>query len=169
MPGTAPFLIRRAGVADAEIIARHRVEMFRDMGTLADVHADALFRESTEALKPLLADGEYLGWIAAAATDPADIAGGGGVHLMHRLPRVSLDRTSVESGPIPLIVNVYTAPHWRRRGVARALMESILRWADETGFGGVILHASADGRRLYEQLGFTPTNEMRRLAPRRDT
>jgi hypothetical protein len=29
------------------------------------------------------------------------------------------------------------------------------------GIRRVVLHASADGRRLYERIGFVPTNEMR--------
>jgi hypothetical protein len=32
------------------------------------------------------------------------------------------------------------------------------------GVGRIVLHASAEGRRLYERLGFVQTNEMR-LAP----
>ena len=49
----------------------------------------------------------------------------------------------------------------RRRGVARQLMESILTWAGEVELESLVLHASADGRALYEHLGFAPTNEMR--------
>jgi GNAT superfamily N-acetyltransferase len=59
------------------------------------------------------------------------------------------------------ILNVYTRPENRRMGLARKLMDTSLAWCLLHGVRAVILHASADGRRLYELLGFKPTNEMR--------
>src|SRR3981081_2537052 len=58
----------RATVSDAAIIARHRVEMFRDMGQVpADELATTLLKESTSALAVWLADGSYVGWLARDA------------------------------------------------------------------------------------------------------
>jgi len=34
-------------------------------------------------------------------------------------------------------------------------------WCGRNGFRSVALHASEDGRALYEELGFSGTNEMR--------
>jgi GNAT superfamily N-acetyltransferase len=62
-------------------------------------------------------------------------------------------------------VNVYTEQAWRRRGVARFLMEALMQWARDERLDSLILHASTDGRPLYEQLGFEPTNEMRYVSP----
>jgi predicted GNAT family N-acyltransferase len=45
--------------------------------------------------------------------------------------------------------------------MARALMQIALEWCAANQVDAVILHASAEGRRLYESLGFEPTNEMR--------
>jgi GNAT superfamily N-acetyltransferase len=59
------------------------------------------------------------------------------------------------------ILNVYTHPDYRQQGMARALMETALGWCRANRIGCVILHASADGRPLYEALGFQATNEMR--------
>ena len=60
-----------------------------------------------------------------------------------------------------MIVNVYTEPAYRRRGLARRLMVAMLEWAHGEGYGTVSLHASDFGRSLYESLGFKATNEMR--------
>lgn len=59
------------------------------------------------------------------------------------------------------ILNVYTEPAHRRSGMARALMQVALEWCAANQVGAVILHASQDGRALYDSLGFTSTNEMR--------
>jgi GNAT superfamily N-acetyltransferase len=60
-----------------------------------------------------------------------------------------------------VILNVYTEREFRRRGVARQVMLAILAWIKAYGLRGVNLHASEEGRALYEKLGFEQTNEMR--------
>lgn len=59
------------------------------------------------------------------------------------------------------MLNVYTASAFRRRGLARRLMQEILAWAWETQLDSLVLHAAPDGRPSYEQLGLAATNEMR--------
>ncbi len=59
------------------------------------------------------------------------------------------------------ILNVYTEPEFRRRGLARRLTQAAMDWGKANGVDCVILHGSGDGRALYEPLGFEPTNEMR--------
>jgi GNAT superfamily N-acetyltransferase len=56
---------------------------------------------------------------------------------------------------------MYTEPEYRRRGLARKLMEIMIAWCKQEAFGSVLLHASDEGRPLYEALGFVATNEMR--------
>jgi GNAT superfamily N-acetyltransferase len=62
---------------------------------------------------------------------------------------------------VPLLVNVYTEPQWRRRGIARQLVIALMQWASDKGADQLVLHASDAGRPLYESLGFAATNEMR--------
>jgi len=40
-------------------------------------------------------------------------------------------------------------------------VESALKWCREHGYDRVVLHASKEGKPLYESLGFEPANEMR--------
>jgi GNAT superfamily N-acetyltransferase len=60
-----------------------------------------------------------------------------------------------------MILNVYTEPEFRRRGIARQIVVTILDWAQQRGLRTINLHASNEGRSLYEKLGFEATNEMR--------
>jgi GNAT superfamily N-acetyltransferase len=60
-----------------------------------------------------------------------------------------------------MILNMFTEPTFRRRGLARMLMQTMIAWCREQGYKTVALHASDEGRPLYESLGFQPTNEMR--------
>ena len=43
---------------------------------------------------------------------------------------------------------------WRRKGVGTALVEAALAEARRLRLGRVRLHATAEGRALYERLGF---------------
>ncbi len=55
------------------------------------------------------------------------------------------------------VSSVYTAPEFRRRGVARTLMDNLLAHARELGVTRLILWASELGRPLYLDLGFVPS------------
>ena len=158
---TAAFSIRRAVESDIHDLARHRAAMFRDMGKLG-LDLETPLREATaEYLRGALPRGEYLAWVAEDAA--AATIGGAGVQLRPMLPRPpdEHDRDDLVLGPEAIVLNVYVEPVWRRRGVAEALMRALLDELAARGIRRIVLHASADGRRLYERLGFAPTNEMR--------
>ena len=157
--------IRRATAADSSVLARHRAEMFRDMGQLSDDLHDALIEAARAYFTAAIPDGRYVAWLAEAAGGPGgrarEIVGGAGLQLRELLPRPEPTGTRLVRGPQGLILNVFTERAWRRRGVAGALMRELLRWCRANGIESLVLHASRDGRSLYEKLGFTPTNEMR--------
>lgn len=145
--------IRRATVADATIVAEHRVQMFLDMGSLDAEQAAVLRARLPATLEPMLASGEYIEWFVTTPND--DVVAGAGVQMRHLLPR---PETFTEREA--LVVNVYVAPDYRRQGLARRLMTTILDWCKEQGIERVVLHPSSQGRPLYESLGFVPTNEL---------
>ena len=64
------------------------------------------------------------------------------------------------------LVSMWVDPRYRRRGVARALVDQAVRWAAERQTREVILWVADQNtaaRRLYEQLGFRPTGERQPL------
>ena len=160
MQNRSAFVVRVAGVADIAVLARHRTSMFRDMGTLPADLDEPLQRATAAYLRDALPSGVYLSWVAEDRAGTPTIVGGAGVQLRPMLPRMR-DGGGIELGPEAIIVNVYVEPSWRRRGVAETLMRTLLDDLDARGVSRIVLHASAEGRRLYERLGFTATNEMR--------
>ncbi|MEW5717561.1 MAG: GNAT family N-acetyltransferase [Chloroflexota bacterium] len=148
------FAIRVATVADAPIIVAHRRAMFEDMGERAQDKLDALSAAFETWVTERLARGEYHGWLAMDAQN--QVIAGAGLWLL-AWPSTPHDQ-SAQRG---YIFNVYTQPVFRRRGLARQLMHVILDWCRAQSIRVVGLHASDDGRALYEALGFKPTNEMR--------
>jgi GNAT superfamily N-acetyltransferase len=128
--------------------------MFLDMGYTDESALSAMLKTSRPFFARRLSDGTYRAWLAE---DPAkNVIAGGGL--------IIFDYHSSPSDPFPkrpIIVNMYTEPAFRRQGIARTLVRIMIDWCRNEGFGSVVLHASNDGRPLYEQLGFRPTNEMR--------
>ena len=159
------IVVRLATEADAPVVARHRVAMFRDMGTLPAEQGPPLLAAAEPYFRRAIPEGTYVGWLAAPAGRPGDIVAGAGIQIREMIPRLRGDGRAIDSGPQGLIVNVYTEPAWRRRGIAELLMREILRFTRQRGIHNVVLHASDDGRALYEKLGFRQTNEMRLEGP----
>jgi GNAT superfamily N-acetyltransferase len=153
-----------ATTADAEVIGWHRARMFQDMGIVPDDLFESFRARSTEWVRTALASGEYIGWLVPHPEYGGMIIAGAGV-VLREIPPIPLLRASGETiiydKGQALIVNVFTEPGWRRRGVAGLLMKRVIAWCREQGIESVVLHSSEDGRALYEQLGFIPTNEMR--------
>ncbi|HEU5217237.1 MAG TPA: GNAT family N-acetyltransferase [Gemmatimonadales bacterium] len=153
--------MRPADETDIPALAHHRAAMFRDMGALASHREESMVRATVSYLREALPRGEYLAWVAQDSAVPAAIIGGAGVQLRPILPRPRPGADELELGPEAIVLNVYVEPAWRRRGVADALMGALLSTLAARGIRRVVLHASDDGRHLYQRLGFEPTNEMR--------
>lgn len=146
------YTIRRVEAGELELVLRHRVEMFREMGYTSDLERIRALSEPFFARA--LADGTYMAWVAE--DEAGRPVSGVGVLLLPYQP--GPHDTRAERA---FLINVYTEPAHRRRGLAKRLMGSAVEWCREAGFGMVSLHASTEGRPLYESLGFRATNEMR--------
>jgi GNAT superfamily N-acetyltransferase len=131
--------------------------MFRDMGDVPDELYPELVDASRAWFERAVPTGEYMAWLASPAGSD-EVVAGAGVHLRTVIPRPRA-RREVEMGPQGLIVNVFTERPWRRRGLGDRLMREL--WARANGVVSLVLHASAEGRPLYERLGFEQSNEMK--------
>jgi len=147
------FSIRRASSDDIETLVAHRRAMFVDMGYRDEAALNAMAARCHPWLLAKMSRGEYLAWLATAPD--GSIAAGAGLWLMDWIPHM------IGSGSRGNILNVYTEVAFRRRGLAGELMKAAVDWCRSNGVDVVVLHASPDGRGLYEAMGFAGTNEMR--------
>ncbi len=159
MTGDA-FVVRTATAGDADVIARHRAAMFAEMHELAEDGAPALQEKTTRYLREAIPSGEYVGFLASPSGRPDTIIAGAGAQVRNTLPHPRTPPGAMH-GRQAIVLNVYTEPSWRSRGVAELLMRRVMAWAGEAGMHTLVLHASDAGRPLYERLGFAATNEMR--------
>ncbi len=153
-PYTVPMLeTRLATIADAALISSHRRAMFEAMGRGTAETLDAMTRSFEPRVLPRLADGRYTGWIITDAASPIASAG----LLILEWPPHPLDPTGDSRA---YLLNVFVQPAYRRRGLARQLVNLCLAEAHRRGIRIASLHASDQGRPVYESLGFHAANEM---------
>jgi ribosomal protein S18 acetylase RimI-like enzyme len=147
------YSVRRASAEDINTLVAHRRGMFVDMGYQDETALDSMAAKCHDWLLARMKRGEYLAWLATAPE--GTIVAGAGLWIMDWPPHM------IGHGPRGNILNVYTAREFRRRGMAAELTKTAIEWCRSNGVDVVVLHASPDGRRLYESLGFVGTNEMR--------
>ncbi len=145
--------IREGTIADIPEIARQRRRMCEDMNySDADV-LSAMVSGTADYLKKAIPEGSFRSWLAC---DNGRVIAGGAV-VISPWPAHAYDLECHRA----TILNVYTEPEYRRRGIARQIMEIMIAWCKQEGFARVSLHAGEHGRPLYESLGFEDSNEMR--------
>jgi GNAT superfamily N-acetyltransferase len=150
-----PCQLRPATVADADVIAHHRVAMFKEMGEIDDAEdISSLLAASRQRLIEQLTSGEYVGWVAV---HDGTVVAGAGVLLHQYLPSPQ----NLRGRPTAYVLNVFTEPPHRRRGLASELLQRVFAWCTERDIPRISLHASTAATPLYERAGFAVSNEMR--------
>ena len=114
---------------------------------------DGVAQASARYFAAAIPTGEFRAWVAEAG---GRVLASGGL-VIHAIPPTP----QALAGREGYIMNLYTLPEWRRRGIARAIMQAILEHLRAEGVSLASLHATEMGRPLYVELGFRPTNELR--------
>lgn len=144
--------IRQATADDIEILTDLRVAFFVDMGDVT-YEQSASFREATcRYLSHALPQGKFLAWIAE---EDGQVVATSGLVFFEQAPTPD-NLTGVEG----YILNMYTLPQWRGRGIARTLLQEIITHAQAINVQQFGLDATAQGRPLYEKMGFVALTDV---------
>jgi GNAT superfamily N-acetyltransferase len=158
---TRPFEIvtRVATPDDIPTLVHHRRWMFEDMNRLngkviSPDRLAAMEQAYQEYLELHMGDGSLTAWVAA---NGEEICASGALSIIADNPPHFINL----AGTIPYLHSVYTCPEHRRRGYAQRIIEHAIDFCKAHGYFSLNLHASQEGRQLYEQLGFQAGSEMR--------
>ena len=144
MPKSTP-VYRAATVNDLDALLQLRLAMFEAMGKAGPV-LDAAIEPMRAYFAEHLPKGSFRAWIADV--DGTAVASIGLV--IHHSPPSPYNPV----GKRAYLMNLVTLPPYRRQGIARNLMKLVLDVVQREGITQVSLHASPQGRALYEELGF---------------
>jgi GNAT superfamily N-acetyltransferase len=149
---TGDFLIRRAQIADAAVMAELRVRMYAEIDPNLLIPTE--YVRVCEAFFAREAGGTtFRSWLAL---DGMRGIGAVTLHVLETFPRIKAPRAL--DGRIR---SMYVDPEYRRRGVASRLLETAIAEAKGEHIDRLTLSATAYGRSLYERTGFVAhENEM---------
>ena len=141
-------------LADLEALVALRCALLLEMGAVAEDGVPALAEATRRYLRDALPVGAFHSWVACDEAG-AIVACSGFVFAQKPPSPGNLD------GREAYVMNMYTLPAWRGRGLAAALLDAALAFAREQEAGTVRLHATPQGRAIYERAGFVAVdNEM---------
>lgn len=145
-----------AGPAQLDALVKTRVMVLRAANRL-DEQADLRQVEANSRAYYLrsLADGSHAAILVY--DEKGHVVGTGGVSFFQVMPTCCNP-----SGRKAYIMNMYTAPEYRRQGIARRTLDLLVDHCRAKGVDYISLEATEAGRPLYARYGFVPMeNEMR--------
>ncbi len=137
--------IRKADFEDITELVRLRTEFLIEDNGLNKL-PDGFDATLTQYFMSAIRDGSFVSFIAE---DGGKIVATSGVCFYRVTPNFSNP-----SGNVAYILNMYTLPDWRRKGLATALLHRIIGEAKECGYKKLMLNASKAGRPVYAAIGF---------------
>lgn len=138
---------KKADLEDLECLVHTRLQVLRAANCLdGRVDMTQVEAQSREYYKQALAEGTHTAYLVF---DGTTFVGAGGVSFFRVMPTFHNP-----TGRKAYIMNLYTQPHYRRRGIARKTLDLLVAAAKEKGVSAISLEATPMGRPLYESYGF---------------
>ena len=143
---------RRATIKDLDELVRTRIEVLRAANKLDEsVDMSEVERQSKDYYEKALTDGSHTAYLVY---DGDKFVGAGGVSYFRVMPTYHNP-----SGEKAYIMNMYTAPEYRRKGIAFKTLDLLVLAAKERNVKAISLEATDMGRPLYEKYGFVKMND----------
>ena len=135
---------RKLTEADLDTFISMRITQLREEGATEDID---LVPALQDFYKRHMADGTFVSWLAL---DGEKIVGTSGMSFVEKPPYFGCP-----SGKLGLLSSMFTAPDYRRMGIAKELLHRVVEEARAYGCGAVHITASDMGVKLYTAYGFT--------------
>ena len=141
------ILIRRAELGDLEAVLDLRIRMLCELNNVTnESQLPGLVEANRRYLAEKLPGGQFLSWVAEAE---GHVVAAGGLVPFERPPLIG-NLAGLEG----YVMNMYTLPAWRGRGLATRLLDEIIGYVKEQGGRRLWLRATDAGRGIYEKAGF---------------
>ena len=150
------FEYKRATMEDIDELVRTRIIVLRAANKLSDDEDMSVVEEESYAYyRRALKNGEHIAYLVY---DNGAFVGAGGVSFYQVMPTYHNP-----TGKKAYIMNMYTAPEYRRQGIAINTLDLLVKDAKEQGVLQIALEATDMGRPLYERYGFVKMEDKMEL------
>ena len=137
----------KVGMEKLEDLVKTRIQVLRAANKLDDtVDMNIVKEQSRDYYRHSLADESHIAYLVY---DGETFAGSGGISFFRVMPTFHNP-----DGRKAYIMNMYTAPEYRRKGIGRQTLGLLVAAAREKGITAISLEATDMGRPLYEKFGF---------------
>lgn len=151
------LIYKRATIDDLEMLTETRICVLRAANKLSDEVDMIEVREQTyEYYKKALSEEMHVAYLVF---DEELFVGAGGVSFFGVMPTYHN-----ATGKKAYIMNMYTKPEYRRRGIAYKTLDLLVDEAKKRGITAISLEATDMGKPLYEKYGFVKMMDEMELA-----
>lgn len=141
------FEYKRATMEDIDEMVRTRIIVLRAANKLSDDEDMSVVEEESKAYyRRVLETGEHIAYLVY---DNGAFVGAGGVSFYQVMPTYHNP-----TGKKAYIMNMYTAPEYRRQGIAIHALDLLVKDVKEQGVLQIALEATYMVRPLHERYGF---------------
>ncbi|MCI8950653.1 MAG: GNAT family N-acetyltransferase [Lachnospiraceae bacterium] len=141
------LVYKRANLEDLDLLVKTRIEVLRAANLLCDdTEMPLVEQQSREYYEEYLQKEEHIAYLVF---DGEGLAGSGGVSFFRVMPTYHNP-----TGWKAYIMNMYTVPSYRRKGIAYHTLKLLIEEAKNKGVTHISLEATEMGRPLYERYGF---------------
>ena len=142
------MVYRRATLGDVSILVDYRVRFLNELHNHVENDETKVVRKSLQRyFTGAISSGDFVAWVAEL--DGKIVATSGMV-----VWQIPARYGGVESGKLGYLLNFYTIPKARRKGIATRLLNELVKDARLMGLRYLHLHASKYGESIYRKAGF---------------
>lgn len=140
--------IREIGVTEVELLTTYRMAYLTELqGEQSEEYQLKLQKELTDYFTQALDEKRFFAYLAEFN---GEILSFGGM-VIKKIPG-DFNQSSYLEGDI---LNMYTLPFARRKGISAMILQQLINEARNRGISKVSLHTSKDGEKLYRKFGFS--------------
>lgn len=141
---------RKAGIDDIDTLVEFRILFLNDYKDhTRDEETYVLEKNISDYFEKAIPDGKFVAFIAVIEDN---VVASSGMEVRDVAPRYG----PLLNGRMGYIMNMYTLPDFRRKGISARLLRMLIEEARKLDVGLLHLHASTDGSGIYRRAGFVP-------------
>ena len=146
------IIYKKATIADLDILTDTRIEVLKAANQLEDnVDMSEVKKQSMDYYQSAISEDIHVAYLIF---DEDKFVGAGGISYFKVMPTYHNP-----TGKKAYIMNMYTKPGYRRKGIAIKTLDLLVQDAKKRGITAISLEATAMGRPLYEKYGFRAMND----------
>ena len=138
---------RKLKPEDIDLLIKYRMLFLKELQNPTDKNDEVLLEDTLiNYFRRTLQDNTFIAWVAEYNEEPLSFGG----MVVQEIP----GHFQFITGRQGYILNMYTLPEYRGKGINTKLLHKLLEEAKATGLTKVYLHATEPGINIYKKAGF---------------